>query len=200
MQPVNLIAAALITQVSLVIIVAVAGYSLHVYDTNHTTSAGYRWSGLAWRIFGATFLALALLMSSDEFGGLWGPLFGVSTRFLLPWSWAILLAFVVTILLVAYLVAITGGARQSPFSPLFFILPALALFLRQPGSHVLLYFLLICGGFSFNMKVNSPLGIPTRARSIEQRELEDMPDFPFWWVAIASFALATFVGYITRPL
>ncbi|GMV05859.1 MAG: hypothetical protein AMXMBFR53_21360 [Gemmatimonadota bacterium] len=199
MQPVNLIAAALITQVSLILIVAVGSYSLHLYDLNQTVSPAYRWSGLSWRIFAMAFLTLALLMTSDEFGGLWGPIFNVAPERLIPWSTAILLAFLLDILLVSYLVWISGGAKGSPFSPLFFILPALALFLREPAGHVIGYFSLICVGFSLNMRVTETLGIATQARAVEARTVSGLPNFAYWWVAISSFSLATLVGYITRP-
>ena len=89
-------------------------------------------------------VTLGFLVFSDEFASIWKPLFHSFSSFpTLRAPSAMLIMFTIDIITVAYLVKLTGGSRISPFSPIFFILPALAIFLRESFGRLTFYVLFV---------------------------------------------------------
>lgn len=191
-QPVNITAAALIAQFSLVVIMSVAAIVMwraegfvpfHRYDPTS--------SSLAVVILVFALVTIGALVFSDEFSTVWAPLFGATTFPTLSWSTAILLVFTVDILCVAFVVIASGGAQGSPFTPIFFIMPALAIFLREPLWRVLWYLVTVSLGFT--------LALLAGRRFSWANPSERWLRFALWFVSIACFILATLVGWVTRP-
>jgi hypothetical protein len=127
------------------------------------------------------------LLFSDEFSIVWKPLFGGTTLPVIQWSNALFIMFTMNIICVTIIVSRTGGSRYSSFSPIYFILPALAIFLREPIGRIVLYTLFVSILFTWNV-----------VRYFESDEV-GRDSLAYWFVAIACLILATFIGYITRP-
>lgn len=130
-------------------------------------------------------VTMGLLLFSDQFSILTEPLFGGMQIGVIRWSTAILCVFVADIACTACLVFLSSGSYQSPFTPVFFILPGLAFFLREPPQRVLIYTFAIAILFV-----------------IELRFCEEGPTSPeraFGVVSVGCLLLSGCIGYLTRP-
>jgi len=136
-----------------------------------------------------SFITIAPIYFSEPYSGLWKHLFGDFGVQVMQSSEALRFAFAADIFAVFVLSWWTGGAA-SPFVPVFFVLPALAIFLRESFGRVIFYVILIAVLFTAGT---------FRESSLEQRGASGRLLFAYWFVSIACFALATAVGYITRP-
>lgn len=183
---VNITAAALITQFSLTLIMLVAAVLLR---TDHGHQFWLRREPMAWIILLAAMTTIGFLVFSDQFIPIWQPLFGDVPFPSVRSSTAISTIFVVDSLCTALLVSISGGSRVSAFSPIFFMVPALAIFLREPFAWVVAYLLLVSGLFSVCL-----LDLLESGESGSGRER-----LAYWFVAIACLVLTTLIGYVTRP-
>jgi len=103
------------------------------------------------------------------------------------WSTALLVVFLADIACCVILVMGTGGSYRSPFSPVFFILPALAFFLRESPHRIVIYTGFICASFSVSLAAH------------DNREGGESPTDAYWFVSIACLILSTTIGYVTRP-
>jgi hypothetical protein len=180
-------AAAFIAQIAIWVIVSV-GASMLVFG-DQGTGAGCA----PWAILICFLLTTVFLVFTNELSNLWRPLFPGTPFMGIPLGTALALMFVTDAILVMFLVAITGGSHPSPFTPIYFLLPVLAIFLRESPSKILFYTALVSVFFSINMVAGAQVIGPggddgdRRRRSV------------YWVVSIASFALATWIGLITRP-
>jgi hypothetical protein len=95
-------------------------------------------------------VTIGLLVFSDEYSGTWRPLFGEALNAGVPWSAALLLVFLLDIGWVSILVVATGGSVISPFGSLFFLVPPLAIFLRESLGRIVLYLALVTVSFTIN--------------------------------------------------
>ncbi len=182
---VNIAGAALITQISLLAIMALGAMIIHFMEI--TSQCNPRYSGLGWIILVSSLLSLFFLVYSVEFSTLWKPVFRSTEPTLLRWSTSILLMFLINIACATILVRATGGSRDSPFTPIYFILPALSIFLREGLGRILLYLILVSVVFSINMFVT------------DYERIGGSKKISLWFVSISCFVLATYIGYITRP-
>lgn len=193
--PLNITAAALITQFGLVII-ATAGVA--ILRANEPPPAVYRSPRTSANLYTINFLIFVLtsglLVFSDEFAATWRPLFSDAAFYGLSWSFALVATFIVNVIWVTILVSMTGGSTTSPFSPIYFILPALAIFLREPLQRIITCFILVTVGFSINL-----VPFNSTDRSAEAEEKPRATIIAYWFVSITCLVLSTFIGYITRP-
>lgn len=191
-QPLNVAAATLLVQLLLITLLAIAS---SLYQTQ-------RWAPRANRPLGdepfapirvrkspTLFVALATfaaLLISDELYSTWSPIFqgvGINT---ISAAKAIGIVFILDLLLVAYLMATTGGSRSSPFLSALFTIPALAIFLRLPpsmlltftGSAALIYLFLLPEIF----------------------DRRQPGQFAAAFINLSCLCLSIFTGYITRPV
>ena len=132
-----------------------------------------------------TISSFGVVFFSDEFSKIWSPLFGGSEFTGVRWSTALLLVFSANIVVVAILVSVTGGSFGSPFTPVNLMLPALAIFLREPTWRVISYVVVIILLFTLNFRIHEPIGRIHRLAC--------------WGVAVACLLLTTYVGIITAP-
>lgn len=75
-------------------------------------------------------LTFPALFISESFFKIWGPLFqgiGINT---ISTHAAVFFVFIVNLIIVTYLIWLSGGVQNSPFTAVLFMLPALAIFLR----------------------------------------------------------------------
>lgn len=188
--PVNISAAALIAQFCILIIMSVSAAIARISDEINWNDASEISAVFAWIILFFALVTMGCLVFSDEFAVIWKPLFGTLEFPAIPWSTALLIVFTLDIICVTILVAMTGGSRLSAFSPIFFILPSLAIFLRESLGRILFYLVLVAVSFSVTGLRGSTWVTHEESR---QRWLS------YWFVSIACLGLATFIGYITRP-
>lgn len=137
------------------------------------------------------FLTLGPLLLSEGLTALWRPLLGTFRPVTVAHHTATLIIFVVDILCIAYLVAHTGGSQNSPFQAMFFLMPTLAIFLREPVASLLTYVALVATSFSF-LLVWLPALDYTPYSGAKHR-------LAYWFVSLASCFVAVFIGYYTSP-
>jgi len=193
--PLNITAAALITQFGLVIIATVGTKIIRTYEPPPSVYDRPRYSSNLYTVSLVCFvITFGLLVFSDEFANTWKPLFSEITFTGFHWPFALIATFMVDIVWVTILVSMTGGSIMSPFSPVYFILPALAIFLREPLSRIVMVAFLVAIGFSLNLLFPGlPGDVEKDNRSRAKRIIA------YWVVSIACLLLSTFIGYITRP-
>lgn len=191
-QPLNVAAATLLVQLLLITLLAITA---SIYRGVKPGAPSTRFLGesihgqVQLRRSPTLFVALAsfaALLISDELYSIWSPIFqgvGINT---ISAETAIGTVFVLDLLLLGYLIATTGGSRNSPFLPALFTVPALGIFLRLPPSmfisfailSVIIYLVLL----------------------IQQPEHAQSSLLPSAFVAISCLFLSMFTGYITRPV
>jgi hypothetical protein len=187
-RPVNVVVAATMTQILLIVVLVIGAAIL---SRGERTSLGGYSVRFSWFILLLFLVTMGALVFSQELTPIWQPLFGGVVFPSLPSAAALFLMFTLDILCVAALVWMTGGSQRSAFSAIFFILPALAIFLRQSLWLLVVYVTLVGGLFSVT------LGTSEHNRLYVQRN--QMHPLAYWFVAISCLALTTFVGYVTRP-
>ena len=192
-NPVNITGAALITQISLITIMFLGALILKLKST-----ASYIPHQFAWIILSFMLIGTGCLLFSDEFSTIWKPLFGDADLPVIKWSTALLIMFLTNIICVSILVSNTGGSRDSAFSPIYFILPALAIFLRESMGRIILYSVLVSIVFTWNLFRLSSMFVWSTYTPQQDEENRNI-SIAYWMVSIACLILATFIGYITRP-
>lgn len=190
-SPINITAAALITQFSIIIIMFIGATILRGGEKSIPFHRDVpRSSFFSWLILSFALVTIGGLIFSDEFSNIWKPLFGIIAFPTIRWSYALLVMFALNIIYVSILVRGTGGSLVSPFSPIYFILPALAIFLREGFGRIIFYLVLISIMFTYNLIYRDDLREEVGGKS---------RFFAYWFISISCFILATFIGYVTRP-
>ena len=191
-QPLNVAAATLLVQLLLITLLAITS---SLYRGIKPGGAGTRFLGesihgqVELRRSPTLFVALAsfaALLISDELYSIWSPIFqgvGINT---ISASSAIVTVFVIDLLLIAYLIATTGGSQSSPFLPALFTVPALGIFLRLPPSMFISFAILAALIYVVLLA--------------QQPEQSHASQFPSAFMAISCLFLSMFTGYITRPV
>lgn len=191
----NITAAAMTTQFCILVIVFVG--TLFVRSTEPRISVYVGTKGVRdhlWFQFIFALITIGTLVFSDEFSSFWKPLFGGSSFYIMGWSTALLVVLSFDIIYTFVIVGQTGGSNASPFTPLYFILPPLAIFLRETPRRIVFYTVLVAALFSVNLIVTF-----SEQEMLEDQAARRAPTLAYWFVSIASFILATVVGYVTRP-
>jgi hypothetical protein len=185
----NIAAAALLMQFLLLLVLSVAAYWIRTKEAesfrfwDNPPSLGRH----AWVVLAFALVTIGPLMFSDAFATSWRPLFSDLAIPLVNWSGAILWVFVLDLLFCTYLIASTGGGYVSPFTPVCFVLPALALFLHESPKMVVLYTLGIAISFSIT------LAIAERSERSRRSYLG-----AYWFVSLSCLLLSVLIGYVTR--
>lgn len=188
-EPLTIVGIMIPLQLLLMLVLVVA---LLLDRTQSSTDEKAQW--LIIIIFGMC-LTLAALSFTDEFHQIWSPI--LNDVHLPTWSRETVtkLVFIVNYLVVVLLIIYTGGAQRSPFTPVLFLLPTLAIFLRQPPKFIVFYGLVSAVYYLF-ATIDRPFQHEYRVRgSIGDRDSKNAQRF----VAIACLALTLSIGYITRP-
>lgn len=186
---ISLAGAALVMQISLIGIMAVGAASLSVLSY-------FKLSGFAPVILGLTLLSVIALLFSNAFAATWTPTFELdaSRVVVLAWPTSLLMIFSLDLVALVILVGISGGSRESPFTPMYFIIPPLAIFLRDSMGHVLFYLVSSLALFSLNFHTLTA----RRPIDWDWRD-EGSRSVAYWLVSVLCVVLATLVGFLTRP-
>jgi uncharacterized membrane protein len=190
LKPVNVAGATIVVQVCLLTIIALA---IRVENETEIESRRTRKQsayGLTVVLAILTIIAVAL---SADFYQVWSPLMGDVQLPTFGRSGAFMFVFMLDIVATIVLITWTGGSRSSPFTSMLFLIPALAIFLREPPWKFLTY-AAIAGVYYFftcndRGRFRMPLGW-TPDGSLQSHRV----------VNIGCLALAMLTGYITRPV
>ena len=191
-HPLNVAAATLLVQLILIALLAITTSLCRSqkWEANELRILGGRFSpGSKLYRSPTLFVALvtfAVLLISDDLYLIWSPIFqGVGINTMSSFT-AISVVFVLDLLLVGYLIFVTGGSRSSPFLPALFTIPPLAIFLRLPPSMF----------FSYAALATIVYLLLLSPRSEDPRPGQMAGAF----LSIACLLLSMFTGYITRPV
>ena len=148
-------------------------------------------------------MALVLLVMGEDLYATWGSILGQVTLPTVPRNYTFLAVFVLDIVFLTILVLRTGGTRNSPFTSVLFLLPALAIFLREPAWRFLSYAVVV--GMIYAMLLRTRIQQYDERlyrASFEDSEKRDLlyADRAAVWTNLTCLALATLIGYITRPI
>jgi len=142
----------------------------------------------AWILLTFALVTMGLLIFSDQFWAFWRPLSADVRIIAVTWSTALLWVFVSDIVCSAVLVYLTGGSYGSPFTPVYFILPAMAFFLRESPRRIVFYV--------FGIAIVFSLGLNYKEGG---RNRNSPPEGAYWFVSVSCLFLSALIGYLTRP-
>jgi hypothetical protein len=190
----NIVGAALLTQLMLVVVYAIALAMLarpFASRGRFREGESFQTSFGAWVLIFLLLATFAPLLFSDAFAQLWGPVFGSKTPGGLAWTSALTLVFLCNLGVSGLLIYLTGGSAASPFQSMLFLFPPLAIFLRQPVRQVIIYG--VIAGF-----IEAWLLFYETAVFQDRRMVRNKIATTF--VAISCLAIALLAGIITRPV
>jgi hypothetical protein len=195
LNPANITGAAFIAQFAIIVIMFIGAAILHKAEGKATFFYGRRrFPQLVWYIVVFALLTIGCLLFSDEFSKLWRPLLEDASIPTMPWRLAVVVMFLSDIVLVTILVFYTDGSKDSPLGPLYFLLPTLAILLREPLERLVLYVSLTIISFSIMLYLNFAIN---RFAIKPDNEQTNRPT-AYLTVSISCFILATFIGWVTR--
>lgn len=190
LKPVNVAGATIVVQVCLLTIIAIAILVENETEIESRRDRKQRAYGLTVVLAILTIIAVAL---SADFYQVWSPLMGDVQLPTFGRSGAFLFVFLLDIIATIMLITWTGGSRSSPFTSMLFLIPALAIFLREPPWKFLTYAGIVGIYYFFTCvdrgRHRMPLGW-TADGSLQSHRV----------VNIGCLALAMLTGYITRPV
>lgn len=187
--PSNIAAAALVMQFCLSVIASIGAFWIRRKEAqvfrfyqDPPNIGRYAWIMLLFAL-----ATIGLLVFSDQFSAFWRPLSGEVNFSIISLHAAVLCVFLLDILYVAILVQLTAGSYGSPFAPVYFILPAMAFFLRETPRRVFLYTALVA--VLFLLGFTAPKPRPEEA--IHQKGA-------YAFVSVACLILSVVIGFLTR--
>ena len=189
----NIVGAALLTQLMLVIVLAIALAMLarpFASRGRFREGESFQTSFGAWVLIFLLLVTFAPLLFSDAFAQLWGPVFGSKAPGGLAWTSALTLVFLCDLGVSGVLIFLTGGSAVSPFQSMLFLFPPLAIFLRQPISQIILYGVAAASIYAFLLFFETT---NYRDRRIVRNKIATT------FVATSCLAIALLIGIITRP-
>ncbi len=132
--------------------------------------------------------SLFILVFTQEQSSSWLGLFKNTSFTGIPRDLAMPLVFAIDIIIASRIVYATGGSIYSPFQPIFFLIPTLAVLLYEPSIRVVIYAFVVATAFiAFMAQSRSPrLTDKTSGR------------VAYAFVSVACLALAVAVGLLTR--
>jgi hypothetical protein len=184
-QSLSITSAALLAQFCLFLIAVIGlGLRRHLSLTEGQIPQTQPW---AWVILLAI-LGLGPLILSRDMTELGRSVMGGRSLALFQPATAVGIATSSNILLLAILVARTGGSRDSPFTSALLLIPTFAIFLWQSYVAVTIDVVLVA------LLIIFTAGRTPTIRSEEHFEGR----ISFLWVVLSTLVLATFISYITR--
>jgi hypothetical protein len=192
LKPVNVAGATIVVQVCLLTIIG-----LGIAFENNSESIIELRHNLKQRAYGLTLvlaiLSIVAVALSTDFYQVWSPLLGDVSLPTLSRSSAFMVVFMLDIIAVICLVEWTGGSRSSQFTSMLFLIPALAIFLREPPAKFLTYAAVVSVYYYFTCidrgRYKMPLGW-TVDGALQSHRI----------VNLGCLGLAMLTGYITRPV
>lgn len=129
----NLAQGAILSQFFIITILFVGGILLRRrFDFGNWNRGVISHEGIGWLTLALAVVSIGSLILSDAVANSWGVLFKDLGYSGLPWRHALRFCFFLNAIVVCALVSWTGGSIDSPFQPIWFLIPTLSLFLREP--------------------------------------------------------------------
>jgi hypothetical protein len=197
MQPSTLAGASIVIQVCLLFISFVTLWLLSKSYTARAAARNSYSSLVLWLL-----LTLVAILMGEDLYATWGPILGRLHLPNIPRDNAFFFVFFLDIIFITVLILRTGGTKLSPFSSLLFLLPSLAIFLREPVGRFLVYSITV--GIVYVTLLRKTVRM---AQDDFDRSEYDAPsksdalvdDRATMWTNITCLALVTLIGYITQP-
>lgn len=185
----TVIAGALLSQVSMVSILSIGAALLRGASTRTAWWKGQRVYHALWlELLALLLVSVGCLVFTSTMSAIWSPLFSGTSFSGLSDDTAMVVVFSANIFVVTRLVFATGGSVDSPFQPLFFFIPTIALLLREPSERVVSYSVIVSFCFIALLYRSHP------APSENPSRVKQACGF----VAIACLFLAVLIGLLTR--
>lgn len=200
-QPVGLLGATLAVQLCVMLLVAVTNRVLPQEGRlllRPSCDQAVLWMALT---------TVFCIVASDDLYRLTAPMFGdLAFSGALSRDTTFGALFVTDLLLVFRLIHVTGGSKSSPFTGLLFLLPTVAIFLREPPTRFLSYAaltaILYCLGLLIERSPGGPVDILRGALSGSPPDYSivrtNTPAHAI--VNLGCLAIGITTGYVTRPL
>lgn len=189
LNPATIITGALLSQVLLGVLMFVAASIMRAHQSRTAMFRGEPiQSEYSWLILALMLVSVAILVLAHSMSSLWLGLFQNTTFSGVPDRTATLIVFLINIAITTILVAGTGGSGASPFQPIFFLIPTLALLLFEPSVRVVIYATLVSVCFTFLLVRAEPLHEAQRRGAKKA----------YGFVSVASLAIAVLIGLLTR--
>jgi hypothetical protein len=191
LKPVNVAGATLVVQFCLLTII-VLGIACHREtesprpELNRLKERGYRLAACL------ALFSILLIALTDDFYTVWSPITGDLQLPTLGRGGVFLFIFGMDIVACMILIAWTGGTRSSPYTAVLFLIPALAMFLREPPIKFFIYSTVV--GIYYLVTCR-----PELAGRVHMGWEKDGTVYAHRVVNIGCLILATVTGYITRP-
>ena len=132
-------------------------------------------------------LNLTVLVETRAFYVVWSPILGDVSLPTVSDSHGLMMSFCIDLIAVTLLMLYTGGSKESPFTSVLFLIPALAIFLREPPLHFFAYAAYASLVYCWSLII----GVTGRGSSGHSAH---------GWVNLLCLGLTMLTGYITRPL
>ena len=189
MNPATIITGALLSQVLLGILMFVAATIMRAHQSRTAMFRGEPiQSEYSWLILALLLVSVATLVLTHSMSSLWVGLFQSTTFSGVPDRTATLIVFLINIAITTILVAGTGGSVDSPFQPIFFLIPTLSLLLFESSFRVVIYAAIVSVCFTFLLVQAEPLHEAQRRGAKKA----------YGFVSLASLAIAVLIGLLTR--
>jgi hypothetical protein len=185
----TIIAGALLSQVLMVVILFAGAGILTGASPKTAWWKGERvYPSVWWELLVLLLVTAGVLVLTTTMSSSWGGLFRGTSFFGLSDETALLIVFLSDIVVVTRLVYLTGGSVGSPFQPLFFFIPTIALLLRESPFRVVGYsaVLSVCFIVLLYRAVPPPSEKPGRTKQA------------YGFVSIACLFLTMLIGLLTR--
>lgn len=190
LQPINVAGATIVIQLSILIIMFVGLFLFRRDPHPHAP----KWREIPYALI--VILAILSIMSivmTKEFYAVWSPIMGDFQLPTINRDFGFLTVFILDIVVTSILIFLTGGVRSSPFTAILFMLPTLAIFLREPPVRFVSYSILVGLIYFFSSKFTSTVVNPTWGVEVDKELASNR------WVNITCLIMSTVVGFITRP-
>ncbi|RUL68348.1 hypothetical protein [Dyella choica] len=137
------------------------------------------------------FVTMGPILMTRSFASMWLPTYGANIHSGLSTDGVKAWVFIVDILIVSTIILKTGGWKVSPFPPLNFSVPAIAILLGDSGGMVAVYTCLLAVIYGGSLASSRRFGGSGIAGRVED-------DVALWIVTTAALALTTTIGVFTR--
>ncbi|MHB1058593.1 MAG: hypothetical protein ACYC0F_12025 [Rhodanobacter sp.] len=189
MNPATIVSGALLSQILMAVILFIGGGILSGASSRNAWWKGERvYRAVWWELLVLLLVTAGALVFTESMSSVWSPLFHGTSFSGLSDERALLIVFVLDIVVLTRLVYSTGGSVSSPFQPLFFFIPTIALLLRESVLRIVIYCLLISVSFLVLLYQSAP---PPSERPGRVKQA-------YGFVTVACLALTMLVGLLTR--
>ena len=194
-KPINVAAALLIIQFFLCLIWVVGIITTRVQKVGTVDTDEFGKVTALVLVIATVLASVFICVLTRDFYPVWSPILGDLTLPTIAGHTGVLLIFMLDLVTASILMLSTGGAKDSAFTAILFLIPALAIFLRESPWRFF--------GYAFFAGIVYVLSLTHKASVRRYKTIEvNSPSnhFAQGWVNVMCLLLTMITGYITRPL